>query len=583
MFDLRYMYNATVTGVGAGFVNADGKTLRTIGNLPVKVGDTIYTDGRIAYGHVPVREQSLTVNKTKGIPYICDNGSYNGALSLGGTKIQKVDRYQDFHSKPSNWCYTYKGNFYTYWMQSANPSAQKFDTDDSSFYLDMRVSNSAVYTAEYTNSDLQFQGQSATPLAKNVGDTTFYAVNFYLSESEGYTPENPQFDFNWFRPDYPAAGQGGQVYFNCGIRIRRNGHATQVIDLSEYQFALDAVKEYYASYDTYDNELKRYHLKADFPSGASEPISYENVDIQVSSLLTQCLHFHFTDDAGNWEMIICSKAEATLNPHTIDIEDKEDGEEGEKEEVQSVFSFDIPMIYYILRVKSNGASEVLQSRIIVRKYDNNLVDKHGKSDWVNAKEYPIEEIDEKNLNSFWINFDNNCGYETDLSAIQNIKIYGAVEGIKGYIPSFRYLVAANYHDLSPSGGATQSFISYNLRDNYSEYVMSTPPRHEGFVSGTGMSSGGYGVKRNASIQRAYFNVDGNSYVGKMSVFETGNKYIVAIYGVEIIVIDKKNKKVSSFGSYNYNMNLDVLRDIRKLKRPRTINDLVADVTKHKNS
>jgi hypothetical protein len=267
-------------------------------------------------------------------------------------------------------------------------------------------------------------------------------------------------------------------------------------------------------------------------------------------------------------------AEATLNPHTIDTEDGE--------EVQSVFSFDIPMVYYIVRIRSNAKPEILQSRTIIRKYTNNLVNVHGKSVWVNAKNYPIEEIDEKNLNSFWINFDNNCGYETDLSSIQSIKVYGAVEGIKGYIPSFCYLIAANYHDLSPYGGATQSFISYNLRDNYSEYVLSTPPRHEGFVSGTGMS-GGYGVKRNASIQRAYFNVDGNSYVGKMSVYKTGNKYIVTIYGVAIFVVDRDNKKVSNFGGYNFNMNLDALRDIRKLKRPRTINDLVADVTKPKNS
>lgn len=70
MFDLRYMYNATVTGVGAGFVNADGKTLRTIGNLPVKVGDTVYTDGRIAYGHVPVREQTNLPANSPGVPFI---------------------------------------------------------------------------------------------------------------------------------------------------------------------------------------------------------------------------------------------------------------------------------------------------------------------------------------------------------------------------------------------------------------------------------------------------------------------------------------------------------------------------------
>lgn len=572
MFDLRYMYNATVTGAGAGFVNADGKTLRTIGNLPVKVGDTVYTDGRIAYGHVPVREQSLTVNKTKGIPYICYTSTSNGALSLSGTNIQKVDRYQDYHSKPSNWCYTYKGNFYTYWMQSQNPSAQKFDTDDSSFYLDMRVMDNAVYTAEYTNSDLPYQGLTAKPASKTRSDTSFYAVNFYLSEAGSYTPDNPQFTFNWFEPDYPSVGDGGRVYSNCGIRIRRNGQQTSMIDLSSYEFALDKIKDCYASNDIYDSELKRYHYGAYVPRGSDN--YYNDLDIMVTYALTQCLHFHFTDNDGNWEAIIFSMAEAMLSPHTIDTEENN----GETEDVQSVYSFDIPTVYYTVRVRSNAAPEVLQSHFIVKKYNNNLVQKR---EWVNAKDYPVEEVNQKSINRFWINFDN-CSLETDLRVIYEMK-YGStsIRDMGFYLRTFRYLVATDYNRINPYGGANNAFMTYDLYNNDAEFSMSTTPSHVGFISGTGL--GRDGVMRNISMGRAYLASDGNAYLGRMSVFPTNNKYIFTIYNNQLYVTDSSGKTLLSTAPYDYNMNLGVLSNIKKLNRPRTINDLVTDVTKSKNS
>lgn len=566
MFDLRYMYNATVTGVGAGFVNADGKTLRTIGNLPVKVGDTVYTDGRIAYGHVPVREQSLTVNKTKCIPYICRYNSYNGALSLSGTKIQKVNRYQDFHSKPSNWCYTYKGNFYTYWTQSQNPPAQKFDTDDSSFYLDMRVADNAVYTAEYTNSDLPYQGLTAKPASKTINDTSFYAVNFYLSEAGNYTPDNPQFVFKWFELDYPSVGDGGRVYSNCGIRIRRNGQQTSMIDLSSYQFALDKIKEYYASNDIYDSKLTRYHYGAYVPRDSDN--YYNDLDIMVTYALTQCLHFHFTDSDGNWEAIIFSMAEAMLSPHTIDTEDNN----GETEDVQSVYSFDIPTVYYTVRVRSNAAPEVLQSHFIVKKYNNNLVDKR---EWVNAKAYPVEEVNQKNISKFWINF-GDCSLETDMRIIYKMK-YGdkSIRDVEFYPRTFRFIVATDYTRINPYGGANNAFMTYDLYNNDAEFSMSATPSHVGFISG---NLSAYGIMRDKSIGRAYLNSDGNSYFGRMSVFPTNGKYIFTIYNDLLYVADSSGKTLLSTAPYDYNMNLGVLRDIRKLNRPRTINDLVADVT-----
>lgn len=70
MMDNRYLYPVVVTGTGAGCVFADGKTLRVIGNLLVRPGDTVYTDGRIVYGHSPVREHANLPVNSPGVPFI---------------------------------------------------------------------------------------------------------------------------------------------------------------------------------------------------------------------------------------------------------------------------------------------------------------------------------------------------------------------------------------------------------------------------------------------------------------------------------------------------------------------------------
>jgi hypothetical protein len=266
-------------------------------------------------------------------------------------------------------------------------------------------------------------------------------------------------------------------------------------------------------------------------------------------------------------------AEAMLSPHTIDTEDND----GETEDVQSVYSFDVPTIYYVVRVSSNAEPEVLQSHFIVKKYNNNLVDKR---EWVNAKAYPVEEVNQKNISKFWINF-GDCSLETDLRVIYNMK-YGStsIRDVVFYPRTFRYIVATDYTRINPYGGANNAFMTYDLYNNDAEFSMSATPSHVGFISG---NLSAYGIMRDKSIGRAYLNSDGNSYLGRMSVFPTNGKYIFTIYNNQLYVTDSSGETLLSTAPYDYNINLGVLRDIRKLNRPRTINDLVTDVTKSKNS
>ena len=67
---IRYLYPATVESVGLGTVTAGGRVLRTIGNVQVRPGDRIWTDGRVAYGHTPPREQVNPPTAFSGVPFI---------------------------------------------------------------------------------------------------------------------------------------------------------------------------------------------------------------------------------------------------------------------------------------------------------------------------------------------------------------------------------------------------------------------------------------------------------------------------------------------------------------------------------
>lgn len=66
----EYMKNVRVQAVGVGCViDENGRKLRMIGNMPVKEGDIVWTDGHIAYGHRPVKEQVHLPAGVSGVPF----------------------------------------------------------------------------------------------------------------------------------------------------------------------------------------------------------------------------------------------------------------------------------------------------------------------------------------------------------------------------------------------------------------------------------------------------------------------------------------------------------------------------------
>lgn len=77
------MRQVVVRSVGVGCVVDDnGRSLRVIGNMPIKDGDTIWTDGRIVYGHRPTRPNVKPMIEAKGTPVL--SSKLNGYIEEDG-------------------------------------------------------------------------------------------------------------------------------------------------------------------------------------------------------------------------------------------------------------------------------------------------------------------------------------------------------------------------------------------------------------------------------------------------------------------------------------------------------------------
>lgn len=560
----EYMRAVTVASVGGGGItDEDGRFLRMIGNLPVKAGDRVWTDGRVVYGHVPIRPQANPPTHKPGYPWSCD-AHYAGAYTESGIKIDAADNVEPLRSKSSNWMYTDKNGVYTYTTGSANPSAQRFDAKDSSFYLDMLVTKDTVYTAEFTNEKAPLWGRNSDAFDYS-SDIGLSVYNFYLSEASDYTPEKPSFTLHW--------DKGARVYANMGVRIRKNGVVSRLVMLEDYLIVLDALKEIYTSYDVYDSEIeKRYNWK-----GTIEGTYYTDVNIWVSAVLVQVLNFHFTDENGSWEMILAMQTQGCVAPHTIDEE--YNYETKEYEDVHSYFAIPIPLIFYVVKIDSAGNKTILQNWVSVKTFPNNLV---TNTKWVNAKAAIVTPVNICNRPQITINF-RSGSIITDLSKIIAILDQNGqtVCTLNSRMLTFDFLVVFN-PDVTPEtyGAFNEAYIiPFNGGDAFVEkhYTYSWIP----FQSSNGF--GRYGLNISYTIGRVALNSGGASYLGNLSLIRGSAGMHFVVIHLQYFRVIKKDGTYTGIGPYCHNLNIDSLRTWTRMKRPKTINDLIADVVAGKLS
>lgn len=572
----EYMRQVVVRSVCVGgIVDDNGRFLKAIGNMPLQEGDTVWTDGRIVYGHRPVRPQVNLPTDLPGIPYSCE-GQHSGAISKSGHQISKVNDSEPLKSSAHNWMYTDGKEVYTNLEWSGTIDAQ-----DSGFYYDMLVTKDAVWTAAPTLKQFPFLGKAPDGDREVVPAASLEARNFKYYESDSAA--------EWFNLH-------GEVRCHTGIQIRRNGAIVSELSLEPYQIALDRIKALYDQYDTKEGEVKaRYYYGGTFSFSGEGSEYVSNIGIFIAHITSEVVNFHFTDEGGAWEMILATSLQGSCAPHTIDRERvkgvPDDAPEEQKwQKVHSWFCFLVPCIYYLIKVTSDGQQKILQFWISVKPFPNNLVpyytdfdDKPGRPAWWdNARSMQVRPVNSRALNMFQLNYPDGI-IETDFRTLRVYDKNGNIilnPGMHLLTFDFWFIPDPNFPVTGETRFGATNQMMYTVFETGETgtadvYDVAWVP----FQSGSGNQRRGLCV--NYITGHAVLRYGGGyaSVLGHLSIRHLDNVTTLVAIGTQYLFVIDKNGKWTAYAPYCHNMGVQTLKRLRRMRKPKDIKALIASKTK----
>lgn len=529
----EYLRAVTVASVGGGGVtDENGRFLRSIGNLPVKAGDRVWTDGRIVYGHVPVRQNVNLAQNKPGVPIF--------GLPWAGYVLPDGRVRKDKGGKIStlvNWGYTDKRKIY------GNDNFKGIGSEHG-FYLDVFCEGNDVYTAEYED-DVSAVPNGIEIVRRDKNPMMYCAWNAFSKFA----------DNGW--NDFYFEGYSK----NCGnakIVIKKNGSIIANLPLSDYKFARDRLKAVFEKYLVVYPEEDKFEIGVE---GMIEPLYTIYAEILCPFEITQVLHFHFCA-GGGWEMILlCQTAGGFL---------KGGRKRGSAGNIWRDNFFE-DFVVYVVRVNSNGNKQILQEWLSpVYEY------------W-----YEVNRMEEerKRMPPFSIDFDG-CSLTTDLiscsvSVGQNVMIDNYI------LRGFKYLWTASYYPWHSYEDPFFTITFYSRFDTFRRTNIRTG-EHEIYKLDAKvdvvpeirpMLAAGdeYGVIDDYAGKKTFPTKTGmgGSYFGRLSAYKLAEKtYIVTLFYNFAVLI--KDGEVVKLTDCTFNTNIEKLKS--RGRQAGTITDLIADMT-----
>jgi hypothetical protein len=548
-----------VRGVGnGGVLGADGRFLICLSAFPVKEGDVVYTDGRVVYGHAPIKAGGEVVSPIEHlvpffVMFYAKYGYDTGERwpEEGGFKDTGRERLR---CRKLNKVLTFNMN----WMCVHEDRCYGLDTNvdppDNGDYIDVWCGPKVVHTAEFTMNGRPWRGmQSTEPFEYGHRRLRFYAHNFYFYESNLDAPN--------FLP------RGGEVVNNAEICIKRNGAPVRTFALGDYTDALEDLKNVYLQYDVPQREdYKRYKHEAEV-AGEVGTVHY---DVWCSYASTQLLSFAFTGDNGAWEMVLLTMCEGAVEPHTVDVEYNEQTKEDET--VYSNYSISCPVLFKVLKIYSNGRREVLHERTFINAVPNNGV---INGEWTHAASAPVQPVAVVKEPYFTI----NQGTHTLVTNLMEIKEVRDANGrVRG-----QNLPLVNFNELCTTDPDPRYAVHGGAIGHYRIYLLNgsggsrTETRHvyDGYNSGRSeysvritMRDGGPGLT---------YATGSESLIERVSHYDfTDGSYLLCLRN-NFLAKFGTDGRWTDVGLYPSMLNLEIIR-VGKQRHLGTMADLINDVT-----
>lgn len=228
-------YATTIKSVGGGgVVDAQGRRLTFLGYLPVKAGDTVYTDGRYIFGNAPPKGSPAVFDTSSGIPVLGDEYS----LSTSDPKeelrgyVNKSGKYKRFRIAGDEWTTNAKK---TYAHDGSIDGVDDANVIDAEIALDENGAEDGVYTVEKIVKERGEADDDNFYIVYSTDNTKIESASTLRKQlAKTYTNnriDSSPMQISWSNADYSRCDD--EVRKECALIIRNDDTEKQTVNLSE--------------------------------------------------------------------------------------------------------------------------------------------------------------------------------------------------------------------------------------------------------------------------------------------------------------------------------------------------------------
>lgn len=222
-------YATRIQSVGNGVaVDTSGKTLTFIGYLPVKAGDTVFTDGNVIFGNAPPKGDDAIFDERSGIPVLGDEYS----LSTSDPKdelrgyFNKSGKFKEYEIKGDEWIVNDKKIY----------AHDDDESDDESKIIDAEIAEDGeLYTVEKVIDETEDPQYTDKYCCITEHSDNFVVYTIYENPiANWYTATKKYFSLamSFEQADFDKRDE--TVNKDCKLVICKNGVQYQVIKFTDW-------------------------------------------------------------------------------------------------------------------------------------------------------------------------------------------------------------------------------------------------------------------------------------------------------------------------------------------------------------
>lgn len=252
-------YATKIVSVGNGYVIDDrGNTLYFTGYLPVKEGDTVFSDGNVVFGNSKPKGSVVSVNEPSGIPVM--SNFLRGYFKLDGS-------FKQFNIKGDNWLVNDK-KIYAHDNEGGNENENIIDAEIS-YNGELFTAEKNVTQIEQNDEDFFYRYHNPSTYA---GADDWVAFSIIGDGIPHDTYQITTYDFSMSAEDADFVKRDDSILKNCNLIIRKNSSTVTTLNFDD---VIDSAEDIAANLIVPDSVSEFYILSSFYKKTRAKLVNFK--------------------------------------------------------------------------------------------------------------------------------------------------------------------------------------------------------------------------------------------------------------------------------------------------------------------